>query len=83
MLLIILAIFFEGFIFILKFENYFRDKVSYINYLIATIYLIIFFPLQFIINIFMIIFILIFSDFFSEFDGLIDSIFHKRFIINE
>ena len=84
MILIILTIFFEGFFFILKFEEYFRDKVSHINYLIATIYCIIFFPLQFIINIFMIIFILIFgNNFFSEFNSLIEIAFGKPFIINE
>ncbi len=82
-ILIFLTIFFEGFIFILKFEEYFRSKISRINYLIAAIYLIIFFPLQFIINIILIIFILIKGNFFSEFNELLNIVFGKNFKINE
>ena len=82
-ILIFLTIFFEGFIFILKFEEYFRSKISRINYLIAAIYWIIFFPLQFIINIILIIFILIKGNFFSEFNGLLNVVFGKNFKINE
>ena len=78
MLLIFLTIFFEGFVFMLKIEDYFRSKISRISYLNAFIYLIIFFPLQLMINLILILFILIVSNFFREFNALLEIVFSKK-----
>ena len=73
-LLLILNIFFGGFFYTLYFERkYFRREnkfVTAISILIAFIYLIIFFYIQFIINLIMFLLLLIFGGFSNVIDKL-------------